>query len=178
MEKEALLETIPFGALRFPIDQVLCEEFPLTLDGEPRRISLLIEKGAAEPQRQEAVTALLNAVPELCQRAKERIVRDYEADPVIAGYLQRRMGELGGAEDLFTLAIDFLAMDILSPQKVFATEMELGGVFLLPTRDGKVRCAVLFYHDPDLSKEYLAVCFDQDGEFFDLYTLGGGETDG
>lgn len=179
MEKEALLETIPFGALRFPIDEGLCEEFPLPLEDGLRTVSLFIGEGVAEPRRQEAVTALLNAVPELCQRAKERIVRDFEADPVIAGYLQRRMDELGGAEDLFSVAIDFEAMDVMSPQKVFAAEMEAASVFLLPAGDGKVRCIVLFRHDPDLTGEYLAARFERDGELIDITTIREeGESDG
>lgn len=179
MEKEAVLETVPFGTLCFPVEEGLGRELPLVLDDRPLTVGLSIAEGLARPERQEALVTMLNAVPELYRETKERILRDYETDPEISGYIQRRIEELGGEEDLFSMAIDFTALEVMSPQKVFAAELELRGVFFRPAKGESFYCALIFHHEPDLFSEYLVIRFDPEQRFIDIATIEiGGERNG
>ena len=178
MTEEILIESTPFGTLHFPAKEGLDENRTVTLGGRPRVVELYIGQDLARSPGQEAVAALLNAVPELYQKAMERILRDCETDPAIAGYLQRRIDEAGGEEDLFSIAIDFASMEALSHRKVFAAELEPEGIMILPGGEGKLCCAILFYHDPVLFGEYLVARFGQDGELIHIFSIAGGTEDG
>ena len=164
-EGTALLETTLFGVLRFPVKEGLFETLPLTLGGKPRMVDLYITEGLAEPKVWEPMTALLNAVPEMYRKGKERIAADHRTDPVMELFIREQLAEMDG--DALTGAFGAERREEITPE-AFAAALEPRGITLAPAGEGKLQCAFDFSLDPEITDELLVIRFDQGLEITDI----------
>ena len=88
-EGTAALDTTLFGPLRFPVKEGLFQTLPVTLEGKGLMVDLFIVEELAQPDRWEAITALLEGVPAMYRRARERMERDYAADATMEFFIRR-----------------------------------------------------------------------------------------
>ncbi len=164
-EGTALLETLLFGVLRFPVKEGLFETLPIPLRGRTRMVDLYIWEDLAQPDRWEAITAMLNAIPEMYQKARARFEAEQETNQVIAFFLRDQMEEMD--EDALTGALGVECREEVTPER-FLDALEPRGITLAPTKDGGMDCTFDFSLDPAVTDQLLAIRFGQDREICDI----------
>ncbi|MCI9508370.1 MAG: DUF2004 domain-containing protein [Angelakisella sp.] len=164
-EGTALLETALFGVLRFPVKEGLFQTFPLPLRGKSRMVDLFIWDGLAQPPRWEAIQSLLNAIPELYQKARARIEADHGSNQVIEFFIRDQVEEMD--EDALTGALGVQRREEITPER-FLDALEPRGITLAPAKDGGIDCIFDFSLDPEITDELLVIRFGQNQEITDI----------
>ncbi len=164
-EGTALLETTLFGVLRFPVKEGLFQTFPLPLRGKSRMVDLYIWENLAQPKEWEPLTALLNAVPEMYQKARARIEADHETNEVMAFFIRDQIEELD--EDALLEALGVKSREEITPQR-FLDALEPRGITLVQGKEEGLDCIFDFSLDPEVSDELLVIRFDQNREIVDI----------
>lgn len=164
-EGTAALDTTLFGPLRFPVKEGLFQTLPVTLEGKGLMVDLFIVEELAQPDRWEAITALLEGVPAMYRRARERMERDYAADATMEFFIRDQLAELDG-EPLLAF-FGAARREEISPE-TFIRRLELKGITIALLADGGMDCTLDFSLDPALTDELLVFRFGQDQEIYDI----------
>lgn len=166
-EGTAQLETRLFGSLRFPVKEGLFQTFPLTIGGRSMVADLFIWEELARPERWEALAGLLDRLPEMYRKARERFEADYESNEVIRFFLRDQLQEMDEAPLLASLGVS--SREEATPER-FVQRLELRGVTVAP-RPGaqeEMDCTLDFCLDPEITDQLLVFRFTQELELYDI----------
>lgn len=164
-EGTAALDTALFGSLRFPVKEGLFQTLPVTLEGREQMINLYIPEELARPENWDAITALLDGVPGMCRKARQRMERDSRTGEVMRLFVRDQLEELDQAPLLE--AFGAARREEISPER-FLQKLEPRAVTVAPLAEGKMACTIDFSLDPSLSDELLVFRFGQDQEICDI----------
>ncbi len=166
-EGTARIETLLFGPLHFPVKEGLFRTFPLVLGGRSQRVELFIREDLARPERWEAMGRLLDRLPLMYQRARERLEAEYEENEVIRLFIRDQMEEMEEAPLLERLGAK--SREEAVPAR-FAQALELRGVTVAPRpgREEETDCTLDFCLDPEITDELLVFRFTPEAELYDI----------
>ena len=116
-------------------------------------------------ESKEQITALLEGVPAMYRRARERMERDYAADATMEFFIRDQLAELDG-EPLLAF-FGAARLEEISPE-TFIRRLELKGITIALLADGGMDCTLDFSLDPALTDELLVFRFGQDQEIYDI----------
>lgn len=89
-----IMPTTLFGKLLIEPGEDLWEDCLIEMDGKDLDVTLSIDGGVVTQETQAQVRGLLEDLPALCRRAKDRMHGAYPEDETIAGYVDYLMAEL------------------------------------------------------------------------------------
>ena len=166
-EGTAQLETRLFGSLRFPVKEGLFQAFPLTIGGRSMVADLFIWEELARPERWEALAGLLDRLPEMYRKARERFEADYESIEVIRFFLRVQLQEMDESPLLASLGVS--SREEATPER-FVQRLELRGVTVapLPGAQEEMDCTLDFCLDPEITDQLLVFRFTQELELYDI----------
>lgn len=166
-EGTARIETLLFGPLHFPVKEGLSRTFPLALGGRSQRVELFIREDLARPERWEAMGRLLDWLPLMYQRARERLEAEYEENQVIRLFIRDQLEEMEEAPLLERLGAK--SREEAVPAR-FAQALELRGVTVAPRpgREEEMDCTLDFCLDPEITDELLVFRFTPEAELYDI----------
>lgn len=166
-EGTAQIETLLFGPLRFPVKEGLFRTFPLALGGRSQRVELFIREELARPERWEAMGRLLDRLPLMYQRARERLEAEYEENQVIRSFIRDQLEEMEEAPLLERLGAK--SREEAVPER-FVQALELRGVTVAPRpgREEETDCILDFCLDPEITDELLVFRFTPEAELYDI----------
>ena len=121
---------------------------------------LFIWEELARPERWEALAGLLDRLPEMYRKARERFEVDYESNEVIRFFLRDQLQEMDEAPLLASLGVS--SREEATPER-FVQRLELRGVTVAP-RPGaqeEMDCTLDFCLDPEITDQLLVFRFTQ-----------------
>ena len=128
---------------------------------------LFIWEELARPERWEALAGLLDRLPEMYRKARERFEADYESNEVIRFFLRDQLQEMDEAPLLASLGVS--SREEATPER-FVQRLELRGVTVapLPGAQEEMDCTLDFCLDPEITDQLLVFRFTQELELYDI----------
>ena len=147
------INTTLFGKLDIPADEGIFEEFTITLGETEMTLNLCIEENFINDSNLQAITSLIEHIPEMYGKGKQRIWETRESSELIRFFVTWHLDNLDGLDEIFETE-DEVTYDMIT-KKLEPRLIRIG-----QDKHGNIDCVFDFSLPEEYADDLLVVIFN------------------